>query len=132
MYFFETLVRIHRAGEGAPYTGLKPAGLTPEPGIAEADLSVEKGSIAELINKINSLSKEELMKRFKHVLHTKKYSEGPFGKESDIEAGREFVKHYVTFIHYVEGIFTSIIKSPEEHSQESESHEHHKNIFERN
>ena len=25
-YFFETLVRIHRAGEGAPYTGLKPAG----------------------------------------------------------------------------------------------------------
>ena len=26
MYFFETLVRIHRAGEGEPYTGLKPAG----------------------------------------------------------------------------------------------------------
>jgi hypothetical protein len=24
MYFFETLVRIHCAGEGAPYTGLKP------------------------------------------------------------------------------------------------------------
>ena len=26
-YFFETLVRVHREGEGAPYTGLKPAGL---------------------------------------------------------------------------------------------------------
>src|SRR5687768_9733513 len=26
MYFFETLVRLHRAGEGAGYTGLKPAG----------------------------------------------------------------------------------------------------------
>jgi hypothetical protein len=25
-FFFETLVRIHRAVEGAPYTGLKPAG----------------------------------------------------------------------------------------------------------
>jgi Family of unknown function (DUF6448) len=25
-HFFETLVRIHRASEGAPYTGLKPAG----------------------------------------------------------------------------------------------------------
>ena len=24
-FFFETLVRIHRAGEGEPYTGLKPA-----------------------------------------------------------------------------------------------------------
>ena len=23
-YFFETLVRVHRAGEGAPFTGLKP------------------------------------------------------------------------------------------------------------
>ncbi len=119
MYFFETLVRIHRAGEGAPYTGLKPAGSTPEPGIAEADLAVEKGSIAELINKINSLSKEELTKRFKHVIHTKNF------KENDVETGREFVKHYVTFIHYVEGIFTSIIKSPEGHSQKSEIHEHH-------
>ena len=26
-HFYETVVRIHRAGEGAPYTGLKPAGL---------------------------------------------------------------------------------------------------------
>jgi hypothetical protein len=25
-HFFETVVGIHRAGEGAPYTGLKPAG----------------------------------------------------------------------------------------------------------
>lgn len=25
-FFFETLVRVHRAGEGAPFTGLKPAG----------------------------------------------------------------------------------------------------------
>jgi hypothetical protein len=125
MYFFETLVRIHRASEGAPYTGLKPAGLALEPGAAEADFAVEKGSIAELIKKINSLSKEELMKRFKHVLHTKNYSEGSFGKESDIEAGREFVKHYVTFLHYVEGIFMSLVKLPEEHLQKSESHEHH-------
>jgi hypothetical protein len=26
-WFFETTVRLHREGEGAPYTGLKPAGL---------------------------------------------------------------------------------------------------------
>ena len=25
-FFFETLVRVHREGEGAPYTGLKPEG----------------------------------------------------------------------------------------------------------
>ena len=36
-YFFETLVRVHRAGEGAPYTGLKPAGLDPGPAGAFAE-----------------------------------------------------------------------------------------------
>ena len=25
-WFFETIVRVHRSGEGAPYTGLKAAG----------------------------------------------------------------------------------------------------------
>ena len=40
-YFFETLVRIHRAGEGAPFTGLKPAG-TVEPVILKADQALEK------------------------------------------------------------------------------------------
>jgi len=28
LYFFETLVRLHRQGEGEPYTGLKPAGAS--------------------------------------------------------------------------------------------------------
>jgi hypothetical protein len=51
MYFFETLVRIHRAGEGAPYTGLKPAG-TVEPLIEMADKAVETGDVAPLTNKV--------------------------------------------------------------------------------
>ena len=36
-YFFETLVRLHRAGEGEPYTGLKPAGTDLGPVIPRAD-----------------------------------------------------------------------------------------------
>jgi hypothetical protein len=32
-FFFETLVRVHRAGEGAPFTGLKPAGRDLGPAI---------------------------------------------------------------------------------------------------
>ena len=35
-WFFETAVRVHRAGEGAPYTGLKPAGLDVGPVIPAA------------------------------------------------------------------------------------------------
>jgi hypothetical protein len=36
-WFFETVVRLHRAGEGAPYTGLKVAGHGEGPVIAVAE-----------------------------------------------------------------------------------------------
>src|SRR4030066_2345176 len=48
MYFFETLVRIHRAGEGEPYTGLKPAGRDLGPAIPAADKAVADGKLAPL------------------------------------------------------------------------------------
>ncbi len=48
MYFLETLVRLHRAGEGEPYTGLKPAGVV-DPAVAEADRALEAGSAENLI-----------------------------------------------------------------------------------
>lgn len=53
-YFLETLVRLHRAGEGAPYTGLK---------------------------------------------------------DEPVEAGREFVEAYVTYMHYVEGVHAAIVSA---------------------
>ncbi|MDH3838545.1 MAG: DUF6448 family protein, partial [Desulfobacteraceae bacterium] len=49
MYFFETLVRIHRAGEGAPYTGLKP-GEAVDPAVALADKALESGSVDKLVD----------------------------------------------------------------------------------
>ena len=39
LWFFETLVRIHRAGEGTPYTGLKPAGLDHGPAVLAAEIA---------------------------------------------------------------------------------------------
>ncbi len=47
-YFFETLVRVHRAGEGAPYDGIKPAGTKVEPGVEAADKALESGSVDSL------------------------------------------------------------------------------------
>ena len=49
MYFFETLVRLHRAGEGAPYTGLKPAGRDLGPAIPAADRALETGDVEPLV-----------------------------------------------------------------------------------
>lgn len=114
MYFFETLVRIHRAGEGAAYTGLKPADYKPEPGIAEADNAVEKGEAAALVQNLNETIHQGMHKRFMHVKQTKNFS------ADNIEAGREYVKAYVTFIHYVEGIFTAAEKAGVHHGGEKE------------
>ena len=46
---FETVVRVHRAGEGAPFTGLKPAGLDVGPVIPMAEKALASGSAAELV-----------------------------------------------------------------------------------
>jgi hypothetical protein len=44
VYFFETRVCVHREGEGAAYTGLKPAGLDLGPDIPAADKALESGN----------------------------------------------------------------------------------------
>ena len=110
MYFFETLVRIHRAGEVEPYTGVKPADTEVEPGIRMADEAVEKGSGEELVKNLN----EEIHKNL-HALFTKVREKKNY-KPNDIEAGREYVKAYVTFIHFVENLYQSVQKPTGEHA----------------
>ncbi len=67
-WFFETAVRLHREGEGAPYTGLKPAGLDWGPIIPRADRAIEKGDPTEVISFIVQAVEEELQKRFKNAM----------------------------------------------------------------
>lgn len=99
MYFFETLVRIHRAGEGASYDGIKPEGTEVEPGIEAADKAVEAGSVDKLAKDLTGHIDKEVRERFQEVMARKKH------KDESVEAGREYVEAYVTFIHYVEGLF---------------------------
>ena len=68
MYFFETLVRIHRAGEGAPYTGLKPASYKVDPGIEAADRAIEKGSVDGLMKNLTDAIHQGVLEHFKHVM----------------------------------------------------------------
>lgn len=104
-YFFETLVRIHRAGEGAPYTGLKPAGEVP-PGIALGDKAMEKGSLDDLQPALLEHLAAGLKERFAEVMEAKKHA------GESVEKGREFVAAYVVYIHYVEGLVNAIHGSP--------------------
>jgi hypothetical protein len=92
MYFFETLVRIHRAAEGAGYTGLKPAGSV-EPPIAAADKALESGSVNDLVKEISGIVSAGIRERFNHTVEAKKHA------EESVEAGREYVKAYVEFVH---------------------------------
>jgi hypothetical protein len=100
-YFFETLVRIHRAGEGAPYTGLKPAGAV-EPVIVKADQALEKGSVDDLAKAIASHAEAGIRERFQHALEAKKHA------QESVAAGREYVAAYVTYVHYVEGVVRAV------------------------
>jgi hypothetical protein len=94
-YFFETLVRVHRAGEGAPFTGLKPAGK-PEPAIAVADKAIETGKLEPVANLVSERVHRGLNKQFHDVVSKKKYN------PNDVAAGRAYVGAYVEYVHYVE------------------------------
>ena len=74
MYFFETVVRIHRAGEGAPYTGLKPAGLDVGPVIPAAEKAIEVGSPDTLIELLTGLMRDEIEQRFEHMQTLKEHA----------------------------------------------------------
>ncbi len=100
-FFFETLVRVHREGEGAPYTGLKPAGEVP-PGIALADKALETGSVEELKRTLSEHLAAGLTERFARAAEAKKRA------AQSVSAGREYVEAYVTFIHYAEALVNAI------------------------
>jgi Family of unknown function (DUF6448) len=95
-YFFENLVRVHRAGEGAPYTGILPAGTPIEPAIALADEALERGNADKLVKGIAHHVEEGIRERFARAAAAKKRS------DTSVSAGREFVETYVELTHYVE------------------------------
>src|SRR5678815_1234326 len=62
-FFYETLVRVHRAGEGEPYTGLKPAGRDLGPAIPAADKAIETGSGEKLDQLLVTSAREGINRR---------------------------------------------------------------------
>jgi hypothetical protein len=96
-YFFETLVRIHRASEGEGFTGLKPLGSV-EPPIAATDHALKEGNIDPLADKIATTVHEVIKKRFNDAYEKKKVA------EASVAQGRLYVESYVQLTHLVEQI----------------------------
>jgi hypothetical protein len=100
-YFFETLVRVHRAGEGAPFDGLKPAGSVAPP-VAMADRALDAGSADGLIKPVLAHTEEGIRARFSRALETRTHA------GDSVAAGREYVAAYVEFVHYVEAVAAAV------------------------
>lgn len=96
-YFFETLVRVHRSGEGVPYTGVKPSGTPIDEKILAADKSIALGNLSPLNDLISKEKLPELKKRFNKVMSLKNFD------VNNVQAGREYIEAYVQFFHFAEG-----------------------------
>lgn len=114
LYFFETAVRIHRAGEGATYTGLKPAGLDVGPVIPVAEKAIETGSPEALIKVLTDTLRKEVQHRFEHLQHLKDYA------RSDVGRARAYVEAMLGLEVYSHKLYTAMKSDPHEGS-----HEHH-------
>lgn len=111
-YFLETLIRLHRTGEGAPYTGLKD--VPPEEIVSLADEALASGSADTLISKMQADLATAIRERFNKVRQTAK------SKDKSIAAGREFVESYVQYTHYVEGVNAEIAAKGVRHGETAE------------
>jgi len=114
LYFFETAVRLHRAGEGAPYTGLKPAGLDVGPVIPVAEKAIETGSPEALIRLLTDALRQELQHRFDHMKHLSEY------RASDVAKAREYVEAMLGLQVYSHHLYQAMKSTPH-----VGGHEHH-------
>jgi hypothetical protein len=96
-YFFETLIRVHRASEGEGFTGLKPAGST-DPAIAAADRALTDGNVDRLADELAAAVRNGVKERFAEAYDKRQSA------EKSVAQGRDYVQAYVQFTHFAEGV----------------------------
>ena len=104
-YFLETTVRLHRAAEGMPFEGLKPASANP-PDVEAAEKALETGNFEPVKELLCSALEAESLKWFEK---TRASAEN---KEESIAAGREWVDNYVKYIVYIHKLYQTIQAGP--------------------
>lgn len=111
-YFIETVVRLHRASEGVPFTGLKPAGRDLGPAIPAADRALRTGNPGPL----HAVIEGPYRRRLDSLLRAARALQHHSAK--DVQGGRRFVEAYVEYIHYVERLHEAASTSAEGHFRE--------------
>jgi hypothetical protein len=114
--FLESVVRLHREGEGARYEGLKPAGGGVGEAVQAADRAVERSDASEVEALLVEAVRSGLRERFA-VLAARE----PPGQ--DVAAGRAWVEAYVEWVHHVERLETAA-RGARGHHPEAEERAH--------
>jgi hypothetical protein len=119
-HFFETVVRLHRAGEGAGFTGFKPAGRDLGPAIPAADKALGDGKVEPLVKLLTTTIQDRVRDHFNEALTKQKFA------KDDLDAGRAFVKAYVEYIHCVEALYETARHPTHGHYDDAEKAASHK------
>ena len=112
--FLETVIRLHRAGEGASYTGLKPAGIDYGPVIPAAEKAVQTGDLAGLRAVLVAEIENALAERLAHVRELKGVPLEP-KTAAEVPQARERVSAELGFITFAETLRQAALGRGAEH-----------------
>lgn len=114
--FLETLLRVHREAEGAPFTGIKPAGSI-DPLYQRADAALDEDSVDALTLQLQAALAGELRSRFETARALRAHA------DDSVPDGRHYIAAYVEYMHFVEGLGRTI-HGGSGHGTESGTAEH--------
>ena len=112
--FMETVIRLHRAGEGATYSGLKPAGIDYGPVVPAAEHAVETGDLAKLKAVLMEKVEHALSERLAHVRELKKAPLEP-KTAAEVLHSRARVSAELGFITFAESVHQAALGKGAEH-----------------
>jgi hypothetical protein len=115
--FFATLVRVHRAGEGERFTGLKPAGGIAAH-VAAADDALASGTPEHVERIVVEDTLRSLRTRYVEARSRRDFD------PSDVAGGRRYVTAYVDYVHHVERLHDAAAAQPHAHAAAADPHAH--------
>jgi hypothetical protein len=106
-WFMETVVRLHRLGENAPYTGLKTAGADYGPAIPAAERALSAGDASPLVDLLMREARRQIEERLEHARAHRRAPSDP-RNAAEVAAARERIGEEFAFIGYVEGLHQAL------------------------
>ena len=92
------------------------------PAIPAADKALQSGSLSSLSTLLTTTIQQGLHQSFEEALEKRNF------KTDDLAAGRAYIQAYVTFVHYVEGVYEAALLQSHGHTFESSEVKNHEEV----